>query len=403
MALIPLKYNLRNLRVRWVTTLMTVLVTAVVVCSSCVLFGLVDGLQHSQEISGDPLDVLVFRKGSTNELSGGFELDKAQELTTLPGIAKGGPLDEPSRSAGLPEVQGKSLVAGELIDIPLIERRDGSRANIIMRGVQDTSPQLRPRFTIIQGRYFVPGRNECVVAAPIARRFKNAGLGEILKVGERRAYKVVGVFTAGGSTAESEAWTDRAGLAADTNNESSVNGVQIRAESPSTRDAILKTIQDETRFGLKAQTEAQYYEDQDLTIKFLTVIGTIIAVLLSIGAMFAAANTMFAAVKSRTREIGTMRALGFPRRAVLTSFLGESLILCALGGLIGWLATLPFRALQFGINDMEMFSERAIQLRFGPMVFAVAFGMTLAMGLFGGLFPAVRAVRLNVVKSLREL
>lgn len=403
MAMIPLRYNLRNLRVRWVTTLMTVLVTAVVVCCTCVLFGLVEGLQHSQKISGDPLDVLILRKGATAELDSGFDIEKAQDLATLSGIAKGGPLDAKAKELGLPDVQGKPLAAGEMIDIPMVERNDGSRTNIIVRGVQGASPHLRPDFRIVAGRYFVPGRGECIVAAPISRRFQGTGLGEDLHIGERISYRVVGLFTAGGSASESEVWTSRDDLAANANRESTVNSVQIRAESPKARDAILDAARNQSRFGLLGKTESQYYAEQQMTVVFLTVLGTIIAILLSIGAMFAAANTMFAAVKSRTREIGTMRALGFSRGSVLLSFLGESLILCALGGLLGWLATIPFRSVQLGLNDFNTFSERAVQLRFGPLVLAVAFGMTLAMGLFGGLFPAVRAVRLNLVKSLREM
>ncbi len=403
MAMIPLRYNVRNLRVRWVTTLMTVLVTAVVVCCSCVLFGLVEGLQHSQKVSGDPLDVLILRKGATDELDSGFDIAKALELATLPGIARGGPLNPEAKSHGIPDVQGQPMAAGELIHIPIAERTDGSRTNIILRGVREASPHLRPDYRIVAGRYFVPGRGECVVAAPISRRFQGTRLGDVLRIGENESYRVVGVFTAGGSAAESEVWVDRADLAATTRNEKTVNSVQIRAETPQARDAILDAARNETRFGLMGKTEAKYFEDQQITVIFLTVLGTLIAVLLSIGAMFAAANTMFAAVKSRTREIGTMRAIGFSRRAVLLSFLGESLLLCTLGGALGWLATLPFRAVQLGLSDFNTFAERAVQLRFGPLVFAVAFGMTLAMGLFGGLFPALRAVRLNVVKSLREL
>ena len=403
MTLIPLRYNLRNLRVRWVTTLLTVLVTAMVVCSSCVLFGLVEGLQHSQAISGDPLDVMVFREGATNETESGIDLAKAQDLATLPGVARGPARTAEQAEAGLPDVSGKAMTAAELINIPVVERSDGTRTNIIVRGVDPASPYLRPDFHIVAGRYFDPGKGEAVVAASISKRFKGAGLGDVLKVGERESYRVVGLFTAGGSASESEAWVDRRDLAANTNNQQGVTSGQIRATDAAARDAIIEALGTEARFGLKGLLETKYYAQQQITVIFLTVLGTIIAILLSIGAMFAAANTMFAAVKSRTREIGTMRALGFPRRAVLLSFLGESLILCALGGVLGWLATLPFRAWQFGLNDFQTFSERAVSLRFGPLVFAVAFGMTLAMGLFGGLFPAVRAVRLNVVKSLREL
>lgn len=403
MALIPLKYNLRNLRARWTTTLLTVLVTAMVVCSSCVLFGMVEGLQYSQQISGEPLDLLVLRKGASSETGGGFSRGTATELKTLPGIAKGEAIDEASKASGLPDVQGLPLAAGELINLPVMMRLDGKRANLIIRGAEAASPWLRPQFTIVSGRYFVPGRNECIVGAGLSRRFQNARIGDTLKCGEKEAYTVVGLFTCGGSASESEVWTGIEDLSANTSNQQSVASVQLRAASVTERDALIETIKTDTRFGLNPFVESQYYADQNATALFLTVLGTLIAILLSIGALFAAANTMFAAVKSRTREIGTMRALGFSRRAVLLSFLGESLLLCGLGGLLGWLATLAFRSWQFGISDFNSFSERTIQLRFGPLVFGVAFGMTLAMGLFGGLFPAVRAVRLNVVKALREL
>ncbi len=403
MALIPLSYNLRNLRARWTTTLLTVLVTALVVCSSCVLFGMVEGLRYSQQVSGEPLDILILRKGASSETGGGFARGTAAELKTQPGIARGGPIDAASQAAGLPDVQGQPLAAGELVTIPVMIRLDGKRANLIVRGVEPASPWLRPAVQIVSGRYFVPGKNECIVGAGLSRRFRGARLGDTLRCGEKEAYTVVGLFTAGGSASESEVWTGIEDLGANTRNQQSVSSMQIRAATVADRDRMLEAIKNETRFGLNPLVESRYYADQNATALFLTVLGTLIALLLSIGALFAAANTMFAAVKSRTREIGTMRALGFPRRAVLLSFLGESLLLCGLGGVLGWLATLGFRSWQFGISDFNSFSERTIQLRFGPLVFAVAFGMTLAMGLFGGLFPAVRAVRLNVVKALREL
>jgi putative ABC transport system permease protein len=403
MAMIPLKYSVRNLRVRWITTLMTVFVTALVVGSTCILFAMVEGLQHSQQVSGDPLDLLVLRKGSTSETNGGYALEKAQELTTLPGIARGGPLSAEAKAAGVPDVQGKPLAAAELLNIPVMPRSDGTRANIIIRGVEPTSHALRPDFRIVEGRYFQPGRGECVVAVGLAGRFRGTAVGDVLSVGDRESYQVVGRFTAGGSAAESEVWVDRRDLERNVSGEGTVTSVQIRAGSPQARDAMARAIRDEVRFGLDPRSEVEYYSAQQASQIFLIVLGAIIAVLLSIGAMFAAANTMFSAVKSRTREIGTMRALGFSRASVLLSFLGESLLLCILGGALGWLATLPFSALTFGLTDFNSFSERTFHLRFGPLVFAVAFGMTMAMGLFGGLFPAVRAVRLDVVKALREL
>lgn len=387
--MIPIKYNVRNLRVRWVTTTLTILGTALVVASSCFLFGMVDGLQQSLKVSGDPLDLIVMRKGSTNETSGGFDASKAGEIATVPGILR----DE----------NGNPLCAGELLNIPICERRDGSRTNLIVRGTDAASPKLRPKFAIVEGRYLEPGKGECVVAKPISGRFKGTRVGETLKCGDKEFYRVVGVFTAGGSAAESEVWVDRRDLERNTQNTGSISAVQLRAASPTDRDAIQKTLQTSSQFGLLAQKESDYYANQQLTGMILLVIGSLIAVLLSIGAMFAAANTMFAAVKSRTREIGTLRALGFSRFDVLISFLGESVLLCTLGGLLGWLATFPMSALTFGTNDFSSFAEKTIQFRFGPLVFGVAFAMTMAMGIFGGLFPALRAVKLDVIRALREV
>ncbi len=390
--MIPLKYNVRNMRVRWVNTLMTVLGTALVVWSSCILFGLVDGLQHSLTISGDPLDLVVLRKGATNETSSGFDKSKADDLATLGGIAR----DE----------AGKPLVASELLNIPIAERLDGSRTNIIVRGVSPASPKLRPAFTILPGgRDFQPGKAECIVSRNLSRRFKGATIGDTLQVGEGKndSFRVVGLFTAGGSDAESEVWVDIRDLERTVAREGSVSCVQLRAASAADLQTIKKTIETQTQFLLRAVPEAQYFADQSSSSIFLKGAGTLIAVFLTFGAMFASANTMFAAVSTRTREIGTMRALGFTQFDILISFLGESILLCALGGALGLLATIPLSALTFGTSDFNSFAEKTISFRFGPLVISVALIMTFAMGIFGGLFPALRAVRLDVITALREL
>lgn len=388
--MIPLKYNVRNLRVRWVTTLLTVLGTGAIVWSSCILFGLVEGLEHSLKVSGEPLDLIVLRKGSSNETSGGFELTKAEKIATIPGLAR--------------DDQGRPLAALELLNIPVVERRDGTSTNLIVRGIDPVSPALRPDFKILegQGRMFVPGRGECIVSKNLSRRFKGAGLGEELVVGAKERYRVVGIFSAGGSAAESEVWVDRRELEQNTARESSVSSVQVRAASPADLEAVRKAIEEDVQFKLAAIPEAKYFASQSESSNFLKAGGTLIAILLTIGAMFAAANTMYAAVRSRTREIGTMRALGFSRFDILISFLGESVLLCTLGGVAGLLATLPLSALTFG-GSFGTFTEVTMNFRFGPIVMAVAFAMTLAMGVFGGLFPALRAVRMDVISALREV
>lgn len=385
--MIPLKYNVRNLRARATSTLLTTLSTGIVVFSSCLTFGLVAGLQHSLAVSGDPSDLIVVRKGSTNETDGGFDADTADELLTLPGIAR----DE----------GGQVLAARELLHIPVVERADGSRANLILRGVDPASPALRPDLKLVAGRMFTPGRDECVVSRSIARRFKNAKLNEVLRTGEKEAYRVVGVFTAGGSSAESEVWLARQDLERNVSRSGTVSSVQLRAPSIADRDRLRAAIEGDTRFKLKAVPEPEYFAQSNDASTLLQVAGLMIAILLTIGAMFSAANTMFAAVSARTREIGTMRALGFSRGSILVSFLGESVLLCSLGGLAGLLATLPLQGMSF--STISSFVETSFAFRFDALVMGVAFAMTLAMGVFGGLFPALRAVRLDVITALREL
>jgi putative ABC transport system permease protein len=387
--MIPIKYNIRNLRVRWKTTLMTMLGTALVVAASCLLFGLVDGLEYSLKISGDPLDLIILRKGSTNENTGGFEAAKADEVLNLKGIAR----DE----------NGSPLAAKELLNIAIAKRNDDSRNNLIIRGVQPASRKLRPDFKIVAGRDLVEGRGECIVSKNLSRLYKGAQVGGLLEFGDKEQYRVVGIFTAGGSAAESEVWADLKDVEKNTGRDGSVSCVQIRAASPADYDALQKTINDDTQFKLAAQPETVYFENQSRSSLFLKAAGTLIAVLLTFGAMFAAANTMFGAVKSRTREIGTMRALGFSQWDILVSFLGESFLLCALGGALGLLATLPLNLLTFETSNFSTFASVSITFRFGWLVAAVALIMTVAMGLFGGMFPALRAVRLEVIAALREL
>jgi len=387
--MIPLKYNVRNLRVRWKTTLMTVLGTGLVVWSSCILFGLVEGLEYSLKISGDPLDLIVLRKGSSNETTGGFMATTGEEILNLKGIARNS--------------SGSILAAMELINIPIARRKDGTTTNIIVRGVQPASRGLRPDFRIVAGRDLEPGKGECVVSRNLSRRFEGALIGGVLQFGDKEQYRVVGIFTAGGSAAESEVWCDIKDLERNIGREGTVSCVQLRAATRSDFDTLKDTIENNPRFKLAAIPEPVYFENQSRSSLFLKVAGTLIAILLTLGAMFAAANTMFAAVSARTREIGTMRALGFSRRDILISFLGEAILLCLLGGALGLAATIPLNSLTYETSNLNSFAAVTMSFRFGPLVVAVALIMTLAMGIFGGMFPALRAVRLDVIAALREL
>lgn len=385
-VMIPAKYNVRNLRVRWMTTLMTVISTGLVVWASVLCFGLTDGLRYALQVTGHELDLIVLRKGSADEIGSGLEQKVAREVSTLSGIAKDG--------------EGRPMCSVEFVTILTKPRRNnGGTVNLIVRGLEDVGRDLRPDFRIVEGRDLEPGKFEAITSRSMAARFENLAIGEKLEV-NRQFFEVVGYFEAAGSAAESEVWTDLRDLGLARKSPAAVSSVCLRAESAGQRDELQTLLQDDKRFQMKAISEKQYFEDQMNQSNAIQYIGYIIAGFLIFGAMFAAANTMFAAVASRAREIGTLRALGFSRSAILSSFLFEAILLCLLGGLLGCLATLPFNGLSTG--TINQFSEITFSFRFGPRVLAQGVMLAVSMGLLGGILPAIRAVRLNIVTALRE-
>lgn len=387
--MIPIKYNIRNMRVRWVTTLMTVIATGLVVWSSVLTFGLTDGLEHALRISGDPLDIIVMRKGSDAETSSAIESQTAREVVNLAGIAK----DE----------NGTPLCAMEFVTILTKPRRNnGGTTNMIVRGVQTVSRQLRPGFKIVEGRDINPGINEVITSRQLAERFENLAIGEKLEI-NKVDFNVVGYFEAAGSAVESEVWADLNDLTSARRVQGAISVVNFRVNDLEARDNLLKTLQEDERFKFKAITESAYFESQMSASIAIRIIGFVIGGFLTFGAMFAAANTMYAAVASRAREIGTLRAIGFSRFSVLTSFMLESLMLCVLGGILGCLATLPFNGISTGTANWATFSEITFAFRFGPKVLLQGVVMALVMGLVGGLFPAVRAIRLKIIDALRQV
>ncbi len=384
--MIPAKYNLRNLRVRWMTTLMTVISTGLVVWASVLCFGLTDGLRYALQVTGHELDLIVLRKGSTDEISSGLEQKVASDVASLPGIAK--------------DAAGRPLCSVEFVTILTKPRRNnGGIVNLIVRGLDDTGRTLRPDFRIVEGRDVNPGTFEAITSRTMAARFENLGIGEELEI-NRRNFRIVGYFEAAGSAAESEVWTDLRDLTLARKSAGAVSSVCLRAESPEQRDRLIETLAADKRFQLSAIRETQYFEEQMNQASAIQYIGYVIAGFLIFGAMFAAANTMYAAVASRAREIGTLRALGFSRSAVLTSFLFEAIVLCLLGGILGCAATLPFNGLSTG--TVNQFSEITFSFRFGPRVLLQGVTLAVVMGLLGGILPAIRAVRLNIISALRE-
>lgn len=386
--MIPLKYNIRNLRARWVTTLMTVVATGWVVWATVLTFGMTDGLEHALRISGDALDIIVMRKGSDAETSSAIESQTAREIANLEGIAK--------------TQSGEPMCSTEFVTIFTKPRRNnGGTTNLIVRGVETSSRELRPDFKIVEGRDLKAGVNEIITSRQMAERFENLAIGEKLEI-NKIDFTVVGYFEAGGSAAESEVWTDLNDLTSARRVQGAISILNLRARDVDSRDKLINQLVSDERFKLKAITEAAYFESQMSASIAIRFIGYVIGGFLTFGAMFAAANTMYAAVASRGREIGTLRAIGFSRSSILFSFLVESMVLCLLGGLLGCLATLPFNGISTGTANWATFSEITFSFRFGPWILARGVAMALVMGLLGGLFPAVRAIRLKIIDALRQ-
>jgi putative ABC transport system permease protein len=386
--MIPLKYMLRSLSVRWVTTLLTCLAIGIVVFASVLTFGMVEGIEHALASSGDATDLIIMRKGSNNELSSTIAPTAARELMNLEGIAK--------------DAGGQPLASREFITVLIRPRRDArGTANVMVRGLDQVGRQLRPKFTITEGRDLEPGVNELVASKRISARFENFGLDESIEINNVK-FKVVGLFEAGGSAAESEVWADLRDLTSAQRYNGAISVVNMRVPEESDRQAIIERVRDNDQFKLSAVTETDYFENQQSASLAIKVIAYIIAAFLTVGAMFAAANTMYAAVSSRSREIGTLRALGFPRFTVLISFMLESLVICLIGGVLGCLATLPLNGWSGGTQNMSTFSEITFSFRFGPKVLLLGMGLALAMGLIGGFFPAIRAIRMQITNALRQ-
>jgi putative ABC transport system permease protein len=387
--MIPVKYTVRNLRARWMTTAMTAMGTGLVVWASVLSFGLADGLERALLVSADPLDVVCLRKGALDEVSSGIDKQTADRVATLEGVAR--------------NEHGQPLVSPEYVITVMKPRRgDNGTTNLVVRGLTPIGRSLRPGFRLVTGRAPEPGKFEAITSQRLAERFRNTAMGEKLKI-NNSDFTIVGYFESNGCAAESEVWTELDDLTTARKAQGAVSSVCARALDSATQQKVIELVKEDEQFGLKAMTETDFFKEQMVSAQAIKGVGFFIALFLTIGAMFAAANTMYAAVSGRTREIGTLRALGFSRRSILTSFLLESVVLCLLGGAIGCLGTVPFNGYSTGTANFSTFSEITFSFSFGPSVLLRGVFMAVTMGVVGGLFPAIRAVRLNIIQSLREL
>jgi len=384
---IPLKYNLRNLIVRRVNTLMTIGTIALVVGIFVALMSLANGLTIALRATGSPENLIILRQGSQTEMQSGVSKEAFQIIQTLPGIAR--------------DPQGKPMASAEIAVIVNLPRKTGEATNVTLRGVSETGFALRPQIKLVDGRMFRPDVGEAIVSRKITERFSGAGLGDALQLG-RRSLTVVGIFDAGGTAFDSEIWS-HVNDVADAFDRGGYSSVMVRAENAATRDQLAARIDAEQRLKLEAKSEIKYYEEQTSASGPIRGLGVFVAIIMGTGACFGGMNTMYAAVAYRTREIGTLRALGFSKLSILTSFVIESMILALIGGLVGCLLAMPVNGIATGTMNFRTFSELAFSFRITPDLIASALIFSLVLGFIGGLLPSRLAARMPITRALREI
>ena len=385
---IPVTYNLRNLVVRKTTTLMTALGIALTVAVLLAMMALLTGLRATLSSSGDPLQIIVMRKGSETELVSNFTREQFQDLKFKAGIARaqnGDPL--------------ASLEIVTVINLASVDAPEG--ANVTVRGLLPIGLEMRQGLKISSGHWFNAGKRELVVGKSIAQRYPGAALGKRITFG-RGEWEVVGVMDAGKSAQNSEIFGDLNQVSTDLDRTEVLSSALVRAADAITAAALLKSINDDQRLNMNAVSEKEYYALQTQSAAPIEFLGIFVCIIMAIGSSFAAMNTMYAAVARRAREIGTLRVLGFSRGSILVSFFIESVLLAGLGGVLGCLLVFPLNGVTTGIGSTT-FSELAFSFRVTPQIMLAGIVFAALLGAFGGVCPASSAARKEILVALREV
>jgi putative ABC transport system permease protein len=385
---IPISYNLRNLFVRKTATLMTAGGIALVVAILIMSLALANGFRETLVMTGRDDNAIVIRTGSGTEVQSAVARDAAHVIE----------FDE--AAARMPG--GEPLAVSEAVVLTNLTRRGNPAlsSNVVIRGVDERVLALRPEVHITAGRFFRAGVDEVVVGRPLSERFNGCALGEVVRFGSRD-WKVVGIIESGGSGFESEIWGDVESLmpAFDRDVFSSVT---VRLANPAAFPEMKARMEADPRLHVDVKLESDYYQSQSAQLaNVIRVLGLFLVIVMSAGAIFGALNTMYAAVGARTREIGTMLALGFTPNSVMASFMIESVLLCFVGGVIGCFLSLPIHGLSTGTTNWATFSEVAFKFRITPGILAIGLFASIMLGLLGGYFPARNAARRTVTEALR--
>jgi ABC-type lipoprotein release transport system permease subunit len=384
---IPLFYVARNLWARRLTTALTAAGLALVVFVFATVLMLDEGLRNTLVTTGEYDNVVLIRRSADTEVQSSVERGQASIVSSHPSIALG--------------ADGQPLLSRETVVLISLNKRGSAKpSNVIIRGIGARGLALRPQVKLTAGRMFRPGASEIIAGASIARRFSGAGIGETLRFGQRE-WTVVGLFDAGNSGFDSEVWGDADQLMP-AFRRVAYSAVVLQLADTSLFDGFKKDIEGDQRLTLDAKREQTFYADQSRALStFISVLGLILSVIFSIGAMIGATITMYASVASRVGEIGTLRALGFQRRSILAAFLAESMLLAVVGGVLGLGCASLMRFISFSTTNFQSFSELAFGFRLTPDIVVKTLVFSLVMGFIGGVLPALRAARMKIVDALR--
>lgn len=387
---IPITYNLRSVRQRWNSSIVAVLGIAGTVGVFVAMLSLAHGFKATLVASGTPDNALILRAGANAEMNGAVTLDEVRILQDAPGIARG---------ANGPLVSAEAVM---IAPFPLIST--GTDANVQIRGVSPSALEVRKTLKIVEGRFFQPGLTELVVGKNVSGTYAGLNMGREIRFGGA-TWHVVGVFDAGGSAFDSEVWADAHVLNQVYKRPDNIfQSVTVHLTSPDAIQQFKDKVSADPRMNVDVDREVNYYSKQSQTMTTLiTTLGGIVAAIMAIGAVFGALNTMYSAVSERSREIATLRALGFGASSVVFSFTVEALLISFVGGLVGCLAVLPLNGLTTGAMNWQTFSHLAFAFKITPPLLIQGIIFALIMGLIGGLPPAIRAARRPVAPALRGL
>ena len=384
---LPISYNVRNLAVRWQVTLLSIFGIGLVVTVFVVLLAMVSGFRLALRATGIPENAIIVQRGSADELTSWVPLNHRQLIVVDSRVARDG--------------EGQPMASPEMVVVTNLPRRaDGQPTNVTIRGVTPRAFEVRTGIQIIKGRSFTPGLYEVVVGERIAKRIAGLDVGATMKA-QRKDWQIVGVFRSKGGAFESEIWGDLETMGPAFLRTGGSNSLVVRMKDPREIPDFDKTIRADPQMQLQAVAEDKYYADKAGPVSAaLLSLASFVAIVMGIGAVFGAMNTMYAIVAARTREIGTLRALGFSRRSILFSFVVESVFLALIGGVVGILLAAPTDGL--GGATAVGFAELAFAFHITPLAVFIGLTFAVVMGFVGGLLPALRAARLPISFALRE-